>query len=154
LNLRSSVKTNFTSRSTHDTRSIHTLCAGLRQLGIVRDLLCVDGVDDHHLAELAMRACCAVKEHGLRAGNGHVECADIGLSVLKWDVAAVNTGVHGFTCCVGSGLGDGVVAVAELELHNVADCGYNRVGDESVLRAADDYRDDLVLTTVGAGWRW
>jgi hypothetical protein len=153
-NLRSSGETNFTCSSTHDIGSVYTLRALLGQLGIVGNLLCVDGVDDHDLAELAMRACSAVKEHGLRAGDWHVERAHIGLSIFKGNVAAVDTSVHGFTCCVGGGLRDGVVAVAELELHNVAHGGHNGVGHKRVLRATDDYRDDLVLATVGTSWKW
>jgi hypothetical protein len=49
-------------------------------------------------------------------------------------------------------LRDGVVAVGELELHDVADGGHDRVGDESVLGAADYHGDDLVLAAVGACW--
>jgi hypothetical protein len=41
-----------------------------------------------------------------------------------------------------------VVAVAELELHNVADGCDDRIGHEGVLRAADDYWNDLVGAAV------
>jgi hypothetical protein len=101
-----------------------------------------------------MRACGAVKEHGFSAGNRHVESANIGLSILKGDVATVYAGIHRLACCISSGLGDGMVAIAELELNNVADCGHNGIGDESVLRSANDYRDDLVLAAMGLGWSW
>jgi hypothetical protein len=97
-----------------------------------------------------MRACGTVQEHRLRAGDGHVECTDVGLAVLEWDVAGMNAAVHGGAGSVWSGLSDRVVAVAELELHDVTDCRNDGVGDEGVLRAADDDWDDLVLTLKGA----
>jgi hypothetical protein len=99
-----------------------------------------------------MRACGTVQEHRLRAGDGHVECAHVGLAVLEWDVAGMDAAVHGRAGSVRSGLSDGVVAVAELELHNVTDSRDDRVGDERVLRAADDDWDDLILTLEGASW--
>jgi hypothetical protein len=93
-----------------------------------------------------MRASGAVQEHGLRAGDRHVECADVGLAILEWNVARVDAAVHGLAGSVGSGLSDGVVAVAELELDDVADCCDDGVGDEGVLGPADDDWNDLILT--------
>jgi hypothetical protein len=79
-------------------------------------------VDNHDLSELAVRSSCAVEEHGLGRGHGHVEGADISLAVLEGDASAVDTTIHGLACCVGGALSYGVVAVAELELDDVADC--------------------------------
>jgi hypothetical protein len=90
-----------------------------------------------------------VQKHGLRARNGHVKRANIGLVVLKWDVAGVYAAVHGRAGCICSGLGHGVVAVRELELHYVADRGGDAVGNEGVLGATDDYRDYLVGAAEG-----
>jgi hypothetical protein len=57
--------------------------------------------------------------------------------------------VHGCACCVRRRLRDGVVAVAELELHNVAyGCG-DAVWDEGVLRAADYDGDYLIGAAEG-----
>lgn len=67
-----------------------------------------------------MRARSAVQEHGICACDGHVEGSHIGLAVFKRNVAAVDTAVHGRACCIGSRLCDGVIAIAELELHYVA----------------------------------
>lgn len=104
-------------------------------------------VDDHDLSELAVGPSCAVKEHGLGRGHGHVEGADISLSVHEGDASAVDTTLHGLACCVGGTLRDSVVAVAELELDNVADRSGDGVGDENVLDATDDNRDDLSSAT-------
>jgi hypothetical protein len=97
-----------------------------------------------------MRARGAVQEHGLRGGDGHIECADVGLAVLERNVTRVDTAVHGLAGSVGSGLSYGVVAVAELELHDVADCCDDGVWNEGVLGSADDDWNDLVLTLEGA----
>lgn len=42
-----------------------------------------------------------------------------------------------------------MVSIAELELHDVTDSGDDGIGDECVLRATDDDRDDLVGAAVG-----
>lgn len=106
-------------------------------------------VDDHDLSFLAMRTRRAVQEHRVSACHRHVEGADLGLPVLEGDVAAVHAGVHGRACLVYGRLRDGVVAVAELELHNVAYCGDDGVWHESVLGPANDDGDDLAGTAVG-----
>jgi hypothetical protein len=98
-----------------------------------------------------MRPGSTVQKHGIGASDGHVEGSDICLAVLKGDVAAVDTAVHGSACRVGGRLRDGVVAVGELELDNVADCGGDGVGDESILGAADDYGYDLAGATEWVG---
>lgn len=95
-----------------------------------------------------MRTRCAVEEHGLGACDGHVEGAHFRLAVLERNMSTVHTGVHGRTGLVNGRLRDGVVSVAELELHDVAySCDY-RVRDEDILGATNDYRNDLVLTAV------
>lgn len=99
-----------------------------------------------------MRSGRAVQEHSISTRDWHVERADICLAVLERDVAAVHTGIHGCACCVSSGLGYGVVAVAELELHDVADGGDDGVGDEGVLWTSDYYGDDLAGAAVGFDW--
>jgi hypothetical protein len=101
-----------------------------------------------------MRAGRAVQEHGLRAGHWHVEGSDVGLPILKGDVATVNATVHGRACSVRRRLRDGVVAIGELELHNVTNGGDDGVGDKGVLRAADDDGDDLILALEGTRWNW
>jgi hypothetical protein len=106
-------------------------------------------IDDHDLSLLAVGSSCAVKEHGLGRGYGHVEGADISLSVLEGNASAVDTAVHGLACCIGGALRDGVVAVAELELDDVADRGGDRVRDEYVLHATNDDGDDLTSATDG-----
>jgi hypothetical protein len=105
-------------------------------------------VDDHDLSFLAVRASCTVQEHRVSAGDGHVECSDICLAILKGDVSAVHTGVHGRARLVRCRLGHSVVSVAELELDNITDCGHNGVGYEGVLWSANDYRDDLALAAM------
>jgi hypothetical protein len=150
--LRSSRQPNLPRCTPHHTRPIYTLLRRLRQLGIIRNLLRVRRIHNHDLALLAMRARRTVKEHGLRARDGHIEGADVSLAVLEWNVAAVDAAVHGFAGCVNGGLRDSVVAIGELELDYVADGGNNGVGDKGVLRAADDYGDDLILALEGAGW--
>lgn len=97
-----------------------------------------------------MRTCGAVQEHGISARDRHVERANLCLPILEGNVPAVHAGIHGRACGIGSGLGDGVVAIAKLELHNVTHCGDNRVWDESVLRATNNYGDDLVGAAVWA----
>lgn len=105
-------------------------------------------IDNHDLSLLTMRTCRAVEKHRLGARNGHIECADFGLPVLKGNVPAVHASFHGRACRVGGRLGDGVVPVAELKLYDVADCGDDGVGDECVLGTANDDRDDLVGAAV------
>lgn len=102
-------------------------------------------VDDHNLTLLTMRSSGAVQEHGIGACDGHVERADISLAVLERDMTAVHTRSHGRAGLIDSRLCDCVIAVAELELDDVTDCGDDGVGDESILGTTDDHRDDLVL---------
>ena len=99
-----------------------------------------------------MRAGCTVQKHGLCAGGGPVEGPDVRLAVLERNVSAVHAAVHGRTCLVGGGLGDGVVAVGELELHDVAYSGSDGVWDEGVLGSTDDHGDDLAGATEGITW--
>lgn len=89
-----------------------------------------------------------VQKHGISARDRHVERPDFCLAVLEWDVPAVDAGFHRRACLIGGRLGYSVVAVAELELHDVADGGNNRIGDEGVLWAADDDGDNLVGAAV------
>jgi hypothetical protein len=154
VDLRSSSQPNLPRRPAHNRLPIHTRLALLTQFRITRDLLRIFGIHDHDLSKLTMRACRTVEEHGLRGRDGHVEGSNIGLAVCKRDVAGMNATVHGRAGGVGRGLRDGVVAVAELELNDVADCGGHGVGDEGVLWAADDDGDDLGLALVGVGWEW
>lgn len=149
MNLRSSSQPNLASRTTNHIRAIHTLCALLTQLRIVCNLLCVRCIDDHDLTQLAMRTSRAVQEHGLSRGNRHVESANVRLAILEGNVSAVNAAVHGPARCVCSRLSYCVVAIGELELHNVADGCDDGVGHKGVLRATDDDGDDLVLATMG-----
>lgn len=95
-----------------------------------------------------MWACRAVQKHGLGVRDDHVESSDFSLSVFEGDVSAVHAAIHGHACGVQRGLSDGVVAVRELELQDVADCRDDRVGYEGVLRAAHDDGNDLVLAAV------
>lgn len=141
--LRSSIQSKFARSSADDVGSISARFALLAQLDIVGQLLRTGRVDHHNLTLLAMGSGSTVQEHGVRARNGHVESSDICLAVLEGDVTAVNTAFHRSACCVGGRLRDGVVAVGELELDNVADCCGDGVGDESILGTADDYGDDL-----------
>lgn len=62
-------------------------------------------------------------------------------------------GLEGSTSLIRCALGDSVVAIAELELNNVADRGSNNVRDVGVLRSSHydrynlvgplDFRDDI-----------
>lgn len=108
-------------------------------------------VDDHDLSFLAVRASCAVQEHRVSAGDGHVERSDLCLAILEGDVSAVHTGVHGRARLVRCRLGDSVVSVAELELDNVTDCGHDGVRYKGILGSANDYRDDLALAAMQVG---
>lgn len=96
-----------------------------------------------------MRARRTIQIHGLRTRHWHVKRAYISLSVFEGDVAAVHAAIHGRARFVGSRLSDCVVAVGELELHNVADCRSDGVGDEGVLGPANDDGDDLAGATEG-----
>lgn len=109
-------------------------------------------VDNHDLAFLTMWSSCTVQEHGFSRGDWHVEGSDLGLTVLERDVAAVDTGIHGRACCVGSALGHGMITVAELELHDVANCCNDGVRDEGVLWSTNNYRNDLVGAAVRFDW--
>jgi hypothetical protein len=84
-------------------------------------------------------------EHGLRARNRHIECAHIRLPVLERDVAAVHAARERGARRFERALRGGVVAVAELELHHVANGGRHRIGREGILGAANDDGDELVL---------
>lgn len=44
-------------------------------------------VDDHDLAFLAVWTGCAVQEHWLGIGDDEVECANLLLPILEWDVS-------------------------------------------------------------------
>lgn len=150
--LRSSRQRQFTRRPTHHIRTVNTRITLLAQLRIRRQLLCIRGVDHHDLSELTMWARRTVQIHWLCARNWHVKCADLCLAVLERDVSAVHTAVHGRTGFVSRRLCDGVVAVRELELYNVADGSSDGVRDEGVLGTADDDRDDLTGTAEGVTW--
>jgi hypothetical protein len=154
VDLRSSSQPNLPRRPAHNRLPIHTRLTLLTQFRITCDLLRIFGIHDHDLSKLTMRACRTVEEHGLRGRDGHVEGSNIGLAVCERDVAGMNAAVHGRAGGVGRGLRDGVVAVAELELNDVADRGGHGVGDEGVLWAADNDGDDLGLALVGVGWEW
>jgi hypothetical protein len=100
-----------------------------------------------------MRPCRAVQEHRLCARNWHVERSHFRLAIFKWDVSTVHASAHGCACRIGSRLGYSVVAIAELELNDIANSGNDGVGDESVLWATDYDWDDLVLATDRACYR-
>ncbi len=95
-----------------------------------------------NLAFLTMRPRGTVHEHGVGAGDGHVEGADGRLPVLVGDVAAVHAALQRHAGVVGAALRGRVVARAKLELHDVPHGRRHHVGDEHVLRAAHDYGDD------------
>lgn len=44
-------------------------------------------VDNHHLAFLAVWSGCTVQEHGVGAGNDEVECANLLVTILEWNVS-------------------------------------------------------------------
>ena len=89
-------------------------------------------IHNHNLSLLTMRARRTVQKHGLGTRDWHIERPDVGLSIFEGDVAAVHAPSHGCACGVSGGLRDGVVAVGELELQDVADGGDDGVGDEGV----------------------
>jgi hypothetical protein len=93
-----------------------------------------------------------VEKHGLGACNRHVEGSNLGLSVLKGDVTAMHAALHGRTCCSSRRLGDCVVAIGELELHNVAYGSSDGVWHKRVLRSANDDGYDLAGATEGVSW--
>lgn len=93
-----------------------------------------------------MRSGGAVQKHRFGAGDRHVEGADISLAILERNVSAVHTRSHGRAGLIDSRLCDSVVAIAELKLNDVTDCGDDGVRYESILRTANDNRNDLVLT--------
>lgn len=83
----------------------------------------------------------AVHEHGIGAGDGHLEGTDRGLAVLVGDVPAVNPSLQRHAGVVGAALRSGVVARAELELHDVAHGCRQHVGHEHILLSADHHGD-------------
>lgn len=114
---------------------------------LIRDE-CYLRVDDQHLALLTVRPRGAVHEHRGSTRNRHVERSNHRLTVLKRNVSAVNGGRHRIlqrlACCTLRALRDRVVAVAELELYDIADLRRDQVRYESILRSADHYRDELI----------
>lgn len=52
--------------------------------------------------------------------------------------------LEGSTALIGRALRDSVVAIAELELHDVADRSSNNIRDICILRSSNYYRYDLV----------
>jgi hypothetical protein len=148
-NSRSSIQPNLPRRTTHNIRSIRTTLRLLTQFRIISYQLRTRRIHNHHLSLLAMRPRRTVQIHWLRARDGHVEGSNIGLSVLERDVARVYAFVHGSAGCVRRGLSDGVVAVGELELHDVAyGCG-DGIRDEGVLGTTDYDWDYLVGAAEG-----
>ncbi len=97
-----------------------------------------------------MRARRAIQKHGLRRSDNDVESPDVGLALLKGNVAAVHGvglfGLHRLAPLVFVALRDGVVSVAELELHHVSDGCPHEVWDKGVLRAAHHDGDDGVAS--------
>jgi hypothetical protein len=150
--LRSRSQSNLPRRATHHRRPIHALLGRLAQLRVLGDLLRALRIHNHDLALLAMRARCAVQEHGLGRRNHDVEGAHVGLAVLERNVPAVDAALHRLAGRVGRRLRHRVVAVAELELHNVADGRDEGVGHEGILGATDDDGDYLVGPAVGTAW--
>lgn len=98
-----------------------------------------------------MRSGSTVQKHGIGTGNGHVEGSNICLAVLEGNVTAVDTAFHRRACCIGGRLRDGVVTIGKLKLDDIADGCSHGVGDEGILRATDDYGNDLVGTTKRIG---
>lgn len=90
-----------------------------------------------------MRTRGAEHEDGVGAGDDDAEGSDVGLAIFERDVAAVDASVQGSAGCVRSALCCSVVAIAELELDDVTNCGRDRVRIEGILRATNYYRDDL-----------
>lgn len=105
-------------------------------------------VDDQHLALLTVRPRGAVHEHRSRTRNRHVERSNHRLAVLERNVSAVNGCRHcilqRLACCALRTLRDRVVAVAELELYDIADLRRDQVWYECILRSADHHRDELI----------
>ena len=99
-------------------------------------------IQHHNLPLLAMRSRRTVKKHRLRTRNGQIENAYIRLSIYERYVPGMYAAGERSTGGVGGGLGDGVVAVGELELDHVADGGGEYVGDKSVLGAAYYYWEE------------
>lgn len=69
-----------------------------------------------------MRTCRTVQEHWISACDWHVERANVCLSILEGNMSAVDSPLHRGACCVGSGLRDSMVTIAELELNHIANC--------------------------------
>ena len=151
INLRSISKLNATRRPARNRRPIHRLLRPLRGLHKVQHLLGTSRVDNHDLPLLAMRAGRAEHEDGVGARDHHAEGAHVGLAVLERDVPAVDAAVQRRAGGFQRALGGGVVAVAELELHDVADGRGDGVGVEGVLRTADDNGDHLGLSGFEVG---
>lgn len=96
-----------------------------------------------------MRTSSTVQIHGLGACYWHIKRAHLRLSVLKRDVATMHAIFHRCAGFIGCGLGDCVVAVGELELHNVADGRGDGVWDECILGSPHDYGDNLAGAAEG-----
>lgn len=118
-------------------------------------------VDNHHLSQLTVRTGGTVEEHGLLRHHRHVEGSHGCLAILEGNVAAVegagNSLLEGLASLGLVRLRDGVIAVAELELDNIAHGSLDRVGHESDLLASHNNRDDLgggggVEGTLCRGW--
>ena len=72
-----------------------------------------------------MRSSCAIYEHGLGTQYRHVESSNICLTVYKWYVATAHSAFKGGARRFGCALSCGMVAVTELELNDISDCGDN-----------------------------
>lgn len=101
-----------------------------------------------------MRTSRAVQKHRISARHGHVESAYIRLPIDKRYVPAMDTAFHRRACGIGSGLGDSMVAIAKLKLHNVADGSDNGIWDECVLWSADYDGDYLVGAADWLDWQY
>lgn len=84
-------------------------------------------IDNHDLPLLTMRPRRAENEHRFRIRNNHVERADVRLPVLEGNVSRVDAAVKGRARVVSRALRGGVVAVAELELDDVADSSLSHI---------------------------
>jgi hypothetical protein len=85
-------------------------------------------------------------EHGLSARHRHVESPDVRLAVFKRNVSTVYAARQRTARCFQSTLCGGVVAVAELELDDIAHSSDHGIRIESVLGSADYHRNELVLS--------
>lgn len=112
-------------------------------------------IDDHHLTDLTMRPGRAIQKHRLGASYWHVECPDVLLAIFEGNVPAVDGFRLGLlkwlTSCVLSTLSDGVIAVAELKLHDISDICSHQVWYKEILGTANHHGDEPISSSLYGG---